>query len=192
MNICFGVFAWNLVNYSYLFFSYLHLSIEYDNHTKTNVTVYSCSAYETTSILSWLDLFNSTLIPFTLMILFTTITLKSLFQKRRRFKFKNSSPSNNIHKRVSSKGMAHFQRLKDVKFAFTSITLNVIFLVLNIPFCIFSLTTIYVSIDINYLILFKSIIFVFYYLNFATVFYVNIIVNSMFKNEFFHLFRRKY
>lgn len=171
---CVGIFLFNITYYGHLFFSEIYYKSQYDNITNTTTEVVYCTAYEITYILSWSDLFNSTLIPFTLMIISTIVTLKSLYKQRSRVKY-TAVKANNENSNKS----------KDAKFAFTSVALNIMFFLLNIPFCILSLSSLYLIIDDKTLSLIKAVISIFYYINFLTVFFVNILFNSIFKKEFF-------
>jgi hypothetical protein len=179
VTTCIGIFLFNLTYYGHLFFSELYYTTQYDNVTNMTTQVVFCSAYETTHILSWSDLFNSTLIPFTLMIITTIITLKSLFKQRSKVKYTS----------VKSSNQNKISKSKDAKFACTSIALNIMFFLLNLPFCILSLLSLYLTIDDKILDLIKAFISILYYLNFLTVFFVNILFNSLFKTEFFSFFK---
>jgi hypothetical protein len=109
------------------------------------------------------------------MIISTIVTLKSLYKQRSRVKYTG----------VKTNNENSIKKSKDAKFAFTSVALNMMFFLLNIPFCTLSLSSLYLIIDEKILSLIKAVISIFYYINFLTVFFVNILFNSIFKKEFF-------
>jgi hypothetical protein len=164
--VCLIVFLFNLVFYSPTNFYYLKF------HNSTNGTINSVKCDNSGYPMEWLDFLNIAILPFTFMIIFTLLTLKSLFESRR-----NSTLSNDNIKR------------KDIKFAITSIALNCFFLMINIPFNIYTVIKFKIesadSSIINFLAYASS------YLNSSNLFYVNIVVNSMFRNEFMKMFSCK-
>ncbi len=108
-------------------------------------------------------LFNTTyliLLPFALMMIFTILTLVSLFKSRRR----NQSSST-----IKS---------KDIKFAITSISLNLLFFIFGFPIGLYFIIT--DKIESNYPILVFTELF---YINYANLFYISIIFNSIFRKE---------
>ena len=178
------MFAFNLLFYSVTLAS--HLNQSKSENSTSNTTDYRCYEFKNTvQIMSWLDLFNYSIIPFSFMIMFTSLTLKSIFASRKRtFSMQN----NQFHKFNSTSS----SRAKDIKFAITSVTLNVIFLILNIPFCIFAIAFSHVikliDSDIDYF--FYVLTLFFNYINFGTAFFINFAVNSIFRKEFLSLFRK--
>jgi hypothetical protein len=76
---------------------------------------------------------------------------------------------------------------RDRKFAFTTVALNFIFLILNLPIAVYGqLTT---SLEPNLDLILTFIFEILWYLYYASGFYVQIIVNSTFRNELFALFK---
>jgi len=128
------------------------------------------------SSLMWMNLFQQDLGPFLLMILFTSLTVRSLFNSRKRSNIKND-----------------LSRKKDVKFAITSVALNIIYLALNTPFCAYRIIYEYVkqTIDPNLDSFLIAITFLLNYTNYITVFFINFSVNSLFRQEFISLFKAK-
>jgi hypothetical protein len=115
-----------------------------------------------------MDLFYASLTPFLIMIASSSLTVKKLLESRR-----------NAFRNVSS---------KDIKFAITSVTLNICFLLFNLPSNISLIVSKYVPMDtdLNSLVYVSTIIW--YYIDFGTLFYVNLFVNSIFKDELFKMF----
>jgi hypothetical protein len=149
-------------------------------------------------VLIWIDLFVSSLVPFFLMILSTSILLKSIFESRRKLKTKatkiNLKPIKSVPT-TSSINKIQLDKQKtqnrDIKFAITSISLNILFLVTNIPITAYGIYGTYVTVDgeIDELI---NVIFLFiYYTSFGSIFYISLFVNSIFKEEFLILFFRR-
>ena len=158
-----------MVYYSLGLFSYLKV---YDGFGNTTTISKECIGAEWNTFED-MDLFNSTLIPFTLMFIFTLLTLKSLYDSRRRTHIKSRGSNNDASK------------MRDKKFAITTVTLVFTFLILNLPVFIYNM------IDYFDIPIFYSISFFLLYLNFTSIFFINISVNSVFKKEFFVLFRIK-
>jgi hypothetical protein len=161
------------------FGSQISLTVESEYQTifiinnKTNQTelVHKCYYNNSFEGLSWFDFFWSAFIPFSLMLAFSSISVINLFQSR-------LSASNRLSPR-------------DIRFAYVTLSFNLIFLILNFPIALYDLVSNYIYIDsaissIIYLIVFilnDTFCGIFFYLNFMT--------NSLFKNEFFKLINFK-
>ena len=168
----FTIILFNCVYYSPIFFIF-NLEITKNNETKC----YFVS--ETRKIqFAYMDLVNSTLIPAMIMLLSTILIIKSIFESSSRI-FK--STNNNVNAvRNQSKRRMH----KDIKFSVTSIFLNIIFITLNLPYCIIFLDEDFTdSHSIKYLV--GSFLF---YIVYCINFYLFLIVNSTFRAEFFKIF----
>jgi hypothetical protein len=139
------------------------VSINFNNQTNRSEIVSSCVLFDN-GITFWMDLFNSTMIPFGLMITFNLITINKLFNSKIML-------YNSIGKR-------------EIKFAITSITLNICFFIFMFPLEIFFIITIYVSLSKDVSSFFNIFVIFLYSLNFGIMFYVNIFVNSIFRKEF--------
>ena len=172
IGVCIGIIVANFAYNGQLFFSYLAL-----DYLDPNATVPICLIpFEKT--LQIMDLINSTMIPFVLMIVSTTLTIKSVFDSRK--KMSGSTILNKVN--LNNSG-----RKRDIKFSITSITFNISFLILNFPFVLSSL------IPNNILSLYQTLsLYSFFslltYLNHGTVFFINYSINSMFIEEFDILF----
>ena len=172
-TICFIIISYSLIYYSPVI---IFKDYEIQGNLSENSTefVYQCSNSKKFKIVDWMDLFNSTIFPFLLMSTSTFVTVSRLFKSRAKTMIKSKLSSS------SSK-----QKQRDVRFAVTSAFLNGFFIVLNFPICAFFLTMefFYLDLDVvNLNLIFYCILF-FFYLNFAVVFYVNLVTNSMFRNE---------
>ncbi len=156
----------------YIPFWFIHLQITQSN--ATNQTEIKCeSPFKWTS---FLDLFQSTLIPFSLMILFTSITIKVVFNSRK----STSSNSNN--------------KSKDMKFAISSIAINFLFLISNLPVFILDISSrysdLFTNLDSLFIVLHSLSLFILY-INMGSTFFINYFFNSMFKKEAIKLFMGK-
>ena len=108
------------------------------------------------------------------MILFTFLSLKNVMKSRNKI---NSNSSSSSKKTIKN----------DRKFAISSITINVLFLILNFPHLFLGLVNGYTTIFENFkdLFLFLQGVFLFFlYINLISTFFVHYCVNSIFKSEF--------
>jgi hypothetical protein len=169
------ILLFNLVYYIPNLFYNIKANNYYSNETNSTIEYTSCK--NPGFSLKLMDLFQSTLLPFIFMIFFSSITVQKLFKVRRR------ANSNNLATNKS--------RHKDIRFAIISISLNFMFLLMKIPYFIISLLNDYTNLFQDKYELFKFILTITlasFYSNSATVFYVNIFVNTSFRNEFKKLF----
>ena len=174
VSMCLSILVYLLIFYSPILSYFIQTSIYFDN--ETNITTEWIICQNESIPIEWLDMFQSNLVPFSLMITFSSLTIRSIFRSR----------SNNISVGSSTKK-------KDIKFAVTSISLNLIYLFLNFPYLIFTLLFRYISTDLIEDDLFSfllSICFLLIYLNITSVFYINIIFNSMFRREFLSIYSK--
>lgn len=176
LKICISFFAFNLLYYipMIIFKKYKANNKFYDENKNETIIKNECILNDSNGLIYILDFFHSTIFPFFFMILFTSLTLYNVFKSRNKIKSNRSS-----------------FKSKDLKFAFTSISLNLCFLILNFPIVLFLLLSNYSELISNNLDLFYIIGSTFYYMNFGTVFYINFLVNTLFKNEFFSMIKSK-
>lgn len=120
-----------------------------------------CRQISDSSALVWMDLFNSTLLPFLAMII---LSIALIYCVRL------------VRSKVKSG--------RDNKFAISIITLNFMFLILNLPIVIDDL----VSLDSTRSVLYYFIQSLYYYY-FAIGFYTQLVVNSDLRHEFLKLFQ---
>lgn len=140
-----------------------------------NDSYLSCNFIDSTShsVLSYLFLANSAVMPFIIMLIFTTLLCYSIFKSRNRIQANHSQEENKTFKR-------------DLKFTVTSIGLNLIFIALNLPVSLAILVPDYQ----------QSILFVFsyflFYLSYGVNFYILLVFNSIIRTEFINLFKFKF
>ena len=157
-----GMFIFNTIYWSPVLFL---ADLKYIQNETNQTGRLKCIAVS--SLLSCFELINISVVPFSLMIISTILTLIKIFKSRKR---QSSS--------VKS---------KDIKFAITSISLNIIFLVLNLPVTMLVLFTNSVE-ELDRLLL--SVLSLMFQCNYSLVFYVNLIVNSLFRKEFYKLIKQ--
>lgn len=121
--------------------------------------------YGLKTVISLLDLANSTLLPFFLMFVNSVLIIYSIFKSRKRMVSKG--PANKANKSLK----------KDIRFAITTIFLNVIFFILNLPICAIG----FLSIEFSFLFI-QTTVYI-YYCNFAVNFYIFFFFNSIFRDE---------
>ena len=146
--------------------------------TNETCLIWSCSLRYISfyKALSAFYLIESSLIPFSIMIVTTVVTVKALFSSRIRLE----SQENREMK---------LRRAKDMKFAATSIVLNVLYAILQSPISLSYIVSIQ---ETNTYLLLANVAGVLYYMNFSIPFFAYLLSNSIFKREFFKLFRLKY
>ena len=165
--VCVLIIAFNFVYYSPNLFFYLEARPRFNN--KSNLTVLTYKCRNPGIPLNLMDLIQSTLVPFFIMILFTILTVISIFRIR----------SNTTNKIMNNKSIVS----KDVRFAFITITINILFLMLNLPYGIyFNVNNYFDNSDFKELI--SSLCSILFFLNLLSTFFINILVNSIFRNEF--------
>lgn len=124
--------------------------------------------------LQWMDFFNSTIVPFLIMIILSISLIRCVKASRLRLKSSNT------------RGDAQLRR--DNRFAVMVVSLNLLFLVLNLPILIDDILGVETDVDR----IFDYFCEVLYFLYYAINFYIQLIVNSDFRHEALKLFRLKY
>jgi hypothetical protein len=173
LMMCLLVLSINLVYYIPNLFYYIKVNVKLDNSTNQSRIIYKCS--NPGIPIEWLNMLLTTILPFIFMFSFTSLTVFMLFKSRKKI---STSDSNQVI------------RQKDKIFAFTSIMLNIIFFLINLPIRILSISKFYNPNLFNNDSIYQLILSLFYliaYTNSATVFFINITVNSIFRNEFLKL-----
>ena len=169
-SIILGIAIFNCALYSPIFmFSGLQKIGSYENQT-----FYSCELIS--FIIPIVYMIESTFIPFVFIIISTSLIVRTLIKSRQKV-------ASNLH--------GHnllVRRLHELKFALSSVILNVLFIFLTFPLIISHI----IPID-DYLMfsLMNSIFLVVFYLNFATHFWVHLVFNSVFRHEFLIFIRVK-
>ena len=178
IKICICLIIFNLVYITPTWFYYL-------KETNSTQIIFN----QTTNIMRrcsspglWLEtfeLFQLNLIPFFFMIFFTLLTLKNLFNSRRKINQStmiSSSSSSSSTKQINN----------DRKFAITSIAINFLFLILNFPFLFLLIINEYTKlfVNLNHILTFLQTVSIFFlYINFTSTFFIHYFANSMFKTE---------
>ena len=174
-TICFLTLAYNLIFYIPLIVYKDYQAQENSNSSNSTEIIYKCVNLEEQNIVNWLDLLNSTLLPFLIMAISTSITVTKLFKSRSKTTAE-AKPNTKLKQR-------------DTKFAITSVGLNLFFFIFNLPVCVFMVLASFIFFDdVDSKLIFCAVLIT-YYLNFGVVFYVNILTNSIFRNELLVILR---
>lgn len=217
MLVSVAIFALNMIYYLPILidFDLVQLNIDTSNQTTdlqlgTNSSqpiIYQCRM--DFHLLYWLDMVNSCTLPFLFMIVITSITIRFMVKTRCRTSMVavvvvcggSGAGVGGVRTGSSSSGSLS----RDAKFSLTSISLNVLFLVLNLPNHVFAL---YLALH-NYDSLFDISEYsnsqqasssswqelvgfsclVLFYANHAIGFYVQVAVNGVFRRETRKMFR---
>lgn len=166
-----------------------------------NATMKMCR-YPPYSNLPIIYLIESSLIPFAIMVVTTSLILKVLVESRnslKKYTANSNKPSNqdqdddqqqrSLGPSTVVKKTASRKRSRDLRFAFNSVVFNLVFIVLTIPLVLvhFSrddlVTDDFSTIIKSRFIRIKDICFVLFNLNFALHFWIHFCVNSIFRNE---------
>ena len=173
VTICCVNLAYNLIFYIPLIIYKEHKAIKNLNSSNSSEIIYKCVNLEEEKVVDWTDLFNSTILPFLMMAISTSITVTKLFKSRAKA----------IAYIKSSSAKSFKLKQRDIRFAVTSVVLNVLFFVFNLPVCVFYLVNNYITLEDVDASLVYSITLICYYLNFSVVFYVNLFSNRYFRHE---------
>lgn len=178
--VCSLILAFNLIYYSPFLFFYVKITNNLSNHTNNHTIVQSqrsCTSdfYQK----DWFNALNTSFVPFIIMFLFTLLTLIKIY-KSRNLNGNNTITNNNNHNKT---------KRKDFRFAINSIATNILFLILNLPYGIYRIINLYVyETNIKQKLIY-SIVYVPYYLSLSSIFFTNLIVNSIFRSELKRLLR---
>lgn len=173
------IIAFNLGFYSFMVWN-SHIVV-LDNITDpiTNQTILQVDCInDAQQTLVWMDLFNSTILPFAAMIMFTFLLI--FFIKRSRNRIRTNSL------------LVDRQKTKDRKFTVTALTLNIVFLVLNVPILINNFFGIYnLNMSDDFRNTFFFICITLYYTFFGMDFYAQFLSNSIFRDRFMAILNLK-
>ncbi len=139
---------------------------DYELINKENSTDLKCATENKRGY--YLIVLNSNIIPFSLMITFNLLLIYSIFKSRSRVVSNYTNRQNTTFKR-------------DIRFAFTSSILNIIFILFNLPIS-FTLHFSYPDLFIFFLYL--------HLLSFSINFYLLFIFNSLFREQFLKFFTK--
>jgi hypothetical protein len=179
--IVFVTFAYNIAYYAFYPIN-TNLEVTFKNETMFNLTITTSSNIcscpgNILFVLSTLQLINSSLLPFVLMIVVSIVTI--VFIKRSRNKMGNTTRSDESKRR----------QLRDIKFGVTIVSLNVVFLIFNAPICVYDnfYNFLNVTPDMD-----KLLTIIFLALNhayYAFIFYFQLAVNNLVRRELLELFK---
>lgn len=127
-----------------------------------------------------MDFYNSTAVPFAIMILTSLATLISVIKSRRRME----SSMRHDGSRSSR------TRMRDIKFGATLIIINITFLLLNAPRRFFYYMEYFYFLPVFYIFLLNEIVVFFYDLFYSTSFYLQILVNNLVRRQFCDLINK--
>ena len=141
------------------------------NRNRTVDTYFVCAFknYTEQLVTSYIDLINRLCVPLILMTCFSILLINAIFKSRRRI--------------VSNTSNENRQLKRDIRFAVTSFSMNLLFFALNLPISVVFFVPGIIGINIVY---FSS--FYFYFITYAINFYVMIATNSLFRKEFLSLY----
>jgi len=173
------VFIYNLIFYLPIPFYYklqtIMVNNSNNNNSSTEYAMY-CTFISLNSqlILGNMDLINRVLIPLILMIAFSSVLINHIYKSRLRI-FNNNNNNSNLTRQYNRNNRC-FQR--DLKFAITSISLNLFYVLFNLP----------ISIAVffpNYYLYFTYPTFlILFYFSYTINFYIILFTNSLVRNEF--------
>jgi hypothetical protein len=136
----------------------------------TNDTLINCQIVDEhlNFVWSYIDMFNSTLVPFIIMVFCSAIIIHRTLTNRKKVQAKTS-------KKAEKK-----KKAKDLKFSITIIALNVIFLVFNLPLVVANFLDIAIS---NGLFVLYDVICQFYFVQFFSNIFVYMLFFGNFSKE---------
>lgn len=160
------IYVLNLVQ-----FVEIPLFIALSNLTISNTTFLICNGPEGDQFtyIAYIYLINSNVVPFVLMIAITIATSMCLFRSARKL-LKNTTANESYRRRHK----------RDIKFAFSSVALSVVFVVFQVP-VVFGF-----MFQFTLELLFDLLLWLFF-LNFASRFLGHLVFNSIFRETFFKM-----
>jgi hypothetical protein len=172
LAICFVWTVKDFIYYSQSYFSTVETVNYRRNGTNKTFSMSQCVIFRS-DIAYWLELFNSCLIPSLFMFTCTVLILKSIFVSNRKMNQSNQTKSANSERKS--------------KFAISAISVNMYFFLTVLSASLFLLFSQYIKIEPNLNSVISKWAFNLYYSLFASTFYINVTVNSIFRDEFLAL-----
>lgn len=169
-----SVFLFNFIYYTPLIIFH-ELKLLNDSVLNETIKICNASTLREENIMDIMDLLNSTILPFVLMIIATCLLIFTIIRVKIRF-LKINSIERNRNLR------------KEIKFGITSILMNLNFFVLNIPVCIVYIIDGHHMEDESLVLKITNILF---HASFCTNFYIFAIFNSTYRRELLLLFKLK-
>jgi hypothetical protein len=160
------IFLFNLIYYLPVFFS--------SNLNLTHNNTFQCSLGKNESlfILFLMDVLNRVILPFGLMLIGSILLIYSLFKSRTRI----------VENFLADENKTFYT---EIRLATTSLSLNLIYILLNLPISVINFSQLY---DNLYMYIYCYYLF---YLSYSLNFYILLISNSLFQNEFFEMIKIK-
>lgn len=142
-----------------------YATLEFNNDTLSDLcTISNTDGFR--KINSYIDLFNSTVIPFVMMTVCSIFLCYMIFKSRLNItNLKNAKDRNRLR--------------KDIKFSISSLIQNVIFICLAMPMCI---------IDFGLFDFLSVAVYFIFVLEFCVNFYILFVFNSIFRNQVLYVF----
>ena len=180
LSICVMIFAWNLAIYTIRLLHISTSSTDDELFSTLNTSTVNGSELITCGFsnlyllntMVWVDMVNSTLMPFAIMIVCSILIIREIFISR--FKAKNGNS------KMSKKDLRKHK--KDIQFSATILSLNVVFFLFNLPVCIINF---FFQLDNNDPI-YLTVVLIFYS-QYTINFLIYLLLNTDFKMEFFRL-----
>ena len=171
------VYLFNMLYYAHLLFDARVLR-KVKNETEGDFVEFCDITHD--KLLYWLDLINSSLLPFASMMVTSVITIVFILRSRRKF---------TVRKQSSATVTAFNRRmLRDRKFALTSVSLNFLFLLFNVPAPFYGVLSTFIDdIDVDLSNLIGYVCLCCYYSYYAISFFVQLTVNSIVRERFLKL-----
>ena len=162
------IFIFNSIYYIPIAFESAVINIDND----TNVTSLQCNFIDSKAqeILSWMDLANFVIVPFSLMTIISLLLIYTIFASRRR---------------TGGSVLSNRNLNKDIKFSITCLALNLIFLILNLPLAIIGLF------PVNYSSSFYSFFYYLFMFSYAVNFYCILLTNKKVCKQFISILTGK-
>jgi hypothetical protein len=172
LTVCILIVIYNLIFYFPLFYSNLEM-VNSNNESNSSSNQFECIIFNPNGLIDWMDFFNASLIPFVVMTISNGFILMKIFHRsRKRSKMIGSDSKTNT---------------RDIKYALTSIAMNVLFFIFNFPITLFFLVKNYINFDSDYEQigdLINLVVSLLFYSNFALLFLTSVLSNSLFREEF--------
>ena len=117
------------------------------------------------------NLLEASLIPFITMIVTSILTFRMLIKSR---------------KSIERNGkLSRDRKTRDMKYAISSLTLNIIFIICRLPGTVFFILSGFYSYFNVYLYMVSSLMF---FINVSSSLFIHLVTNSVFRREFFYFF----
>lgn len=160
-----------IICFNFIFYMPVLLIYELKEAHNSSMSDPVCTFSDSGNILFVMIFTNRIFLPFLLMFTATILLIQTIFSSRNRIQANYTFREN-------------YRFRKDVKFAFTSITINIMFIILNLPFI---LVYFLFRFDMIMLVLTLNLFLISYAINF----YLILVSNYLFRKQFFLLFDSK-